>query len=97
MTYEFPAVYIITNKRHSVLYIGVTSNLHSRIYQHKHKLIKGFSEKYNCNKLVYYEVIDDMYCAISREKQIKSGSRNSKINLINSINPKWIDLYETVL
>ena len=86
MLLKLPAVYIITNKKNSVLYTGVTSDLKSRIYQHRNKLIKGFSEKYNCTKLVYYESFDDMLSAIAREKQIKAGSRNKKILLIKNMN-----------
>ena len=89
MLLKLPAVYIITNKTNSVFYTGVTSNLKSRIYQHRNKIIKGFSAKYNCNKLVYYESFDDMLSAIAREKQIKSGSRNKKILLVKSINSSW--------
>jgi len=86
--------YIITNKNNTVLYTGMTNDLKKRIYEHKEKLIKGFSSKYNINKLVYYEIFDDAYKAISREKQIKAGSRQKKINLINSMNEKWEDLYD---
>lgn len=87
-------IYIMTNKNHTVLYIGVTNNLKRRVYEHKEKLINGFTTKYNINKLVYYEVYEDISNAISREKQIKSGSRQKKINLINNINKEWKDLYE---
>ena len=96
MLLKLPAVYIITNKTNSVFYTGVTSNLKSRIYQHRNKIIKGFSAKYNCNKLVYYESFDDMLSAIAREKQIKSGSRNKKILLVKSINSSWKDLYDKI-
>ena len=85
-------VYIMTNKGNSVLYTGVTNNLERRIDEHKNKLIKGFSEKYNINKLVYFEQYDSAYDAISREKQIKSGSREKKIALIEKDNPDWQDL-----
>ena len=87
-------VYIMTNKSNTVLYIGVTNDLERRVYEHREKLINGFTKKYNVNKLVYYEVFEDIYTAISREKQIKSGSRQKKINLINGINKEWKDLYE---
>lgn len=87
-------VYIITNKRNSVLYTGVTNDLKKRVYEHKTKLIDGFTKKYNVSELVYYEVFSDIYNAITREKQIKGGSRKSKIDLINSINSNWLDLYE---
>lgn len=83
----------MTNKRNTVLYTGVTNNLKKRIYEHKAKLTSGFTKKYNTNKLVYYEIYDDAYNAISREKQIKSGSRRKKIDLIHNMNPLWKDLY----
>ena len=86
-------LYIMTNKLNHVLYTGVTNNLKKRIYEHKSKLIEGFTKKYNVDKLVYYEVFDDIYNAITREKQIKGGSRQKKIDLITSINPGWKDLY----
>lgn len=96
MKYEkYYYVYINTNKWHSVLYTGVTDNLLNRGNQHKTKLNKNsFSAKYNVNILVYYETFNNVYDAISREKQIKAGSRKKKIELINSINPKWQDLGE---
>jgi len=85
-------VYIMTNKLDSVLYTGVTSDLVKRVYVHKSKLIEGFTKKYNVNKLVYYEVLDDISDAIEREKQIKSGKRQRKIDLISNKNPAWKDL-----
>jgi len=91
-----PAVYLVTNKPEGVLYAGVTSDLPKRIWQHKNKITKGFSEKYNLTRLVYFELFGDMYQAISREKQIKSGSRKTKIKLIESINPEWRDLYPDI-
>ena len=84
----------MTNKRNTVLYTGITSNLKKRVYEHKTKIVKGFTEKYNINKLVYYEVFNDIRDAIAREKQIKAGSRNKKIELIKNMNPKWKDLYD---
>lgn len=90
-------VYIMTNKRNTVLYTGVTSNLTKRVYEHKKKLVEGFTKRYNVNKLVYYEVFDDMLNAIAREKQIKSGSREKKIDLIESLNKEWEDLYESLI
>jgi len=87
-------IYIMTNKNNTVLYTGVTNNLKKRVYEHKHKLISGFTKKYNINKLVYYEIFEDPINAIAREKQIKAGSRDKKIKLIESMNPKWEDLYE---
>ncbi len=91
------AVYILTNASKKVLYTGVTSNLSRRVYEHKTKKIKGFSEKYNVNQLVYYEAFNSMTDAIKREKQIKGGSRAKKIELIESINPEWNDLYPSLL
>ena len=85
-------VYIITNYTNRVLYTGVTNNLYRRLYEHKNKIIKGFTSKYNCNKLIYFESTISIVSAIEREKQIKSWSRKKKIDLINSSNPKFIDL-----
>ena len=85
-------VYIITNKNNGVLYTGVTNNLERRMYEHKNKLIDGFTKKYNVCKLVYYECYTEAYIAISREKQIKKYLRKEKINLINTFNPEWKDL-----
>lgn len=92
-----PAIYIITNKKNGTLYVGVTSNLIQRIYQHKQGLIEGFAKKYALKILVYYEIFDDMQNAINREKQIKAGSRNKKIKLIESINKDWQDLHDSIL
>jgi putative endonuclease len=80
-----------------VLYTGVTNDLNRRMYEHKNKVIKGFTQKYNVSKLVYFEETTDAYSAISREKQIKGGSRAKKIALIETINPDWKDLSETGL
>ncbi len=85
-------LYILTNKNNTVLYTGVTSNLPKRINEHKNHLADGFSKKYNLDKLVYYEVIQDIAKAIQREKQIKAGSRKKKEELINSMNSNWSDL-----
>ena len=87
-------VYIMTNYNKTVIYIGVTSNLIKRVHQHKTKSIKGFTSKYNCDKLVYFENFSDINQAIAREKQLKSGNRKRKEDLINSINPTWNDLSE---
>ncbi|MDD3013052.1 MAG: GIY-YIG nuclease family protein [Candidatus Gastranaerophilales bacterium] len=89
-------VYILTNYDETVLYTGVTNNLGKRIYEHKNKLIKSFSQKYNLNKLVYYEIYNDIEQAIIREKQIKGGSRVKKLDLINKFNEEWLDLYEKI-
>jgi putative endonuclease len=86
----------MTNKNNSVLYTGVTNDLRKRVYQHKQKMVEGFTKKYNVNKLVYYQIAQDAVAAISREKQIKAGSRAKKIELINSLNPEWNDLYESL-
>ncbi len=91
-----PAVYILTNKPNGTLYTGVTSNLPGRIWQHKNKVTKGFSAKYNLTKLVYFELFEDMYAAISREKQIKAGSRMAKLKLVESTNCEWRDLYPDI-
>ena len=88
-----PAIYIMANKPNGTIYVGVTSNLIQRIFQHKNNLCEGFTKKYNCKSLVYYEIFDDMESAISREKQIKSSSRDKKIMMIESMNKKWDDLY----
>ena len=92
------AVYIMSNKNNTTLYVGVTSNLISRVYEHKEKLHpQSFTAKYNLKKLVYFEGFHSIEEAIAREKQIKGGSRKKKIRLIESINPGWKDLYEEVL
>lgn len=91
------AIYILTNKNNTVLYIGVTSDLYSRVYEHKTKLYpKSFTARYNIDKLVYFEAFHDIEEAINREKQLKAGSRAKKIKLIKSINPEWKDLFEEV-
>ena len=87
-------VYIMTSKRNTVLYVGVTNDLMRRVYEHKEKLAEGFTKKYNIVKLVYYEVCEDVEGAILREKQIKAGSRQKKIELVNRMNSEWRDLYE---
>ena len=87
-------VYIMTNKYNTVLYTGVTNSLGSRVFQHKEKLVKGFTQRYNVNKLVYFEEFDDINKAIAREKQIKAGSRQKKLDLINRFNSEWKDLSE---
>ena len=85
-------VYLITNWNNKVLYIGVTNNLERRLYEHKNKLIKGFTEKYNISKLVYFEQTSDIYSAMTREKEIKKWRREKKNNLIESKNKPWEDL-----
>ena len=90
-------VYILTNKNNTTLYIGVTNNLKRRIYEHKNKLVDGFSKKYNLSKLIYFETTTDSYSAISREKQLKGWTRLKKLDLIKSQNPEFEDLYNSIL
>ena len=90
-------VYILTNRQNSVFYIGVTSKLTKRIWEHQNKLVAGFSKKYNLVKLIYYEVIDDIELAIKREKQLKNWHRDWKINLIKRKNPQLKDLSDEIL
>jgi putative endonuclease len=90
-------IYIITNYKNTTLYTGVTSNLVKRIWEHKNEIVEGFSKKYKLHKLVYYEVIDNIETAINREKYIKGKSRQYKINLIESINKEWKDLYDDII
>jgi putative endonuclease len=90
-------VYILTNKHNAVLYVGVTNNLIRRVYEHKNKLVPGFTAKYNLNKLVYYEILPDVRDAIYREKQIKGWRRSKKVELIEKFNPNWRDLYEEII
>jgi len=89
-------VYIMTNSLNKVLYVGVTGNLLGRIFQHRNKIVEGFTKKYNVTKLVYYEWTDNVISAIEREKQLKAGSRKKKVDLINQANPRWEDLYGTL-
>jgi putative endonuclease len=89
-------VYILTNKRNNVLYTGVTNDLQRRVYEHRKKLVPGFTKKYNVYKLVYYEETGSVEAAIQREKQIKGGSRQKKIDMIQGMNPQWRDLYEDI-
>ena len=90
-------IYIMTNAHHTVLYTGMTSHLAPRVYEHKNGLGSRFAKRYNAHYLVYYEVTDNIFSAIAREKQIKAGSREKKIELIKSLNPEWKDLYEEIL
>ncbi|MGH2363007.1 MAG: GIY-YIG nuclease family protein [bacterium] len=87
-------IYIMTNQGNTTLYTGVTNDLKKRAYEHRAKLVDGFTKRYNLCKLVYYEVFDDIENAILREKQIKAGSRQDKVQLINQMNSEWKDLYE---
>ncbi len=86
--------YILSNKYNNVVYVGMTNNLSRRVFEHKHKLVPGFTSKYNIDKLVYYECFDFVDLAIKREKQIKKYSKAKKLALIHSINPKMIDLFD---
>ena len=94
MTSKSGYVYIMTNKNNTVLYTGVTSDLQRRVWQHREKLVEGFTERYQVAKLVYYEACPDMLSAIAREKQLKGGSRQKKVDLINGLNSEWRDLYD---
>ena len=87
-------VYIMTNKWNKVLYTGVTNDLIRRVQEHKDKVIQGFTKRYNVDKLVFYEIAESIESAILREKQIKGGSRKDKIELVNSVNAEWRDLYK---
>ncbi len=86
----------MANENNTVLYTGVTSNLGKRVWEHKEKLVRGFTKRYNITKLVYYEVCNNAYAAISREKQIKAGTRKRKEDLINGMNPSWKDLSDEI-
>ena len=87
-------VYILTSKTHSVLYIGMTNNLKRRVFEHKEKLVPGFTKKYKADRLVYYETGEDVLGVIAREKQLKDWRRSKKIRLIESMNHEWNDLYD---
>ena len=90
-------VYILFSKKNGTLYVGVTSDLVKRVWQHKNKLVKGFTQKYNVDKLGYYEVSNDINSAIVRGKQLKGGSRQTKLDLIEINNPNWNDLYYEII
>ena len=89
-------VYMMTNQHNTTLYIGVTNDLVRRVYEHKNKIHKGFTARYNLNKLVYYEIYDDEITAIQREKVLKGGNRERKNELVYSMNPDWKDLYDSI-
>ena len=89
-------VYFVANAHNNVLYVGVTSDLIRRIYEHKNKLVKGLTQKYNVDRLVYYEVCDTILGAIEREKYIKGCSRKKKNDLVYAFNPEWNDLYQSI-
>lgn len=90
-------IYILASKRNGTLYIGSTTNLVGRVWQHKHKTVKGFTEKYNVDKLVYFETVDEPKSMVLRERQLKRWKRDWKIKLIEEKNPEWNDLYEEIL
>ena len=91
-----PAVYIMASKRNGTLYTGVTSDIGQRAYEHREGIIPGFTTRYQCKLLVWFEFYDVMTDAINREKQIKGGSRKAKLRLIEEMNPTWQDLYQTL-
>ena len=91
---KHPAVYIVASRRNGTLYTGVTSNLPQRAFQHREGIVKGFTKRYGCKTLVWYELHDTMETAITREKQIKAGSRRDKLALIEQSNPDWRDLFD---
>ena len=92
-----PAVYILASKRNGTLYVGVTSDLVRRVWQHKSDVVPGFTSKYGVHRLVWYEVTDSMETAIAREKELKNWRRKRKLSLIESDNPRWRDLYPDIL
>ncbi len=90
-------VYILTNRHHSALYVGVTNDLVRRVHEHRTKTASAFTTRYNIDQLVFFEETSDVQAAIAREKQIKAGSREKKIALVNAINPDWRDLFDGLL
>jgi putative endonuclease len=92
-----PAVYILSSKRNGTLYVGVTSDLVKRIWEHKNNLVEGFTKRYGVHLLVWYELHGSMDTAIQREKRLKDWKRNWKVQLIESTNPKWEDLYPMII
>ena len=92
-----PAVYILASRRNGTLYTGVTGNLIKRTWQHKHSPIEGFTKSYSVHQLVYFELHQSMYQAITREKQLKKWNRAWKLRMIEEMNPEWIDLWEEIL
>jgi putative endonuclease len=94
---KLPAVYIMASRRNGTLYTGVTSDLVKRVWQHKEGLGDGFSKRYGCKLLVWFELADSMDAAITREKQLKGGSRAKKLALIEAMNPDWEDLFEQIV
>ncbi|AGA32463.1 Excinuclease ABC, C subunit-like protein [Thioalkalivibrio nitratireducens DSM 14787] len=92
-----PCVYMMTNRRNGTLYVGVTSNLVQRVWQHKSGVVEGFTKQYSLHRLAWFEVHETMESAISREKQLKAGNRKRKLRLIEALNPDWRDLYADIL
>ena len=97
MPIKLPRVYILASKKNGTLYVGVTSNVPARVWQHKNDVVEGFSQRYGIHNLVWYEVHPNMQSAIMREKQLKKGSRQRKIDLIVEMNPQWRDLYPEIV
>ncbi len=93
---KLPAVYMVANRRNGAIYTGVTSNLPQRIWQHREGVMAGYTKRYGCKMLVWFEVADTMEAAIMREKQIKGGSRGKKLALIEAMNPMWRDLFDEI-
>ncbi|PWB38644.1 MAG: hypothetical protein C3F02_02945 [Parcubacteria group bacterium] len=96
MRYKQYYIYILATYKNGTLYTGVTNNLVRRVWEHKNNITKGFTARYNIHKLVYFEIFEDIYEAISREKQIKAGPRKKKLDLIYNFNPLWKDLYNNL-
>lgn len=96
MSEKVYCVYLLTNWNDEVMYRGVTSNLKKRVSEHREKLVKGFTEKYNVKKLVYFEQTGDIYSALRREKQLKNWKREWKNELVDKFNPEWKDLFDTI-
>jgi putative endonuclease len=92
-----PAIYILASRRNGTIYVGVTSDLVKRVWEHKNNLIEGFTERYGVHRLVWYEVHESMQSAIQREKQLKQWKRRWKLELIEDANPEWLDLYPTII
>jgi putative endonuclease len=92
-----PAVYIMASRRNGTLYIGVTSNLPQRVWQHRTGVVGGFTKRYGCKSLAWYEQHATMLDAITREKQIKAGSRQKKLALVEAVNPEWRDLFDELI
>lgn len=97
MNTKYYYVYILASKRNGTLYIGVTSNLIKRVYEHKNNLVEGFTKRYQVHHLVYYEIYEDVRDAILREKRMKKWNRRWKIELIEKMNPEWKDLYAEIV